>query len=103
MTTYDKDFIARMKDLAVLGLWPSQIAERLGLQGTERARFLEDITDYEHPLCREYHNSRGNYEDDLDAALQTRCMSGDPKALKIAYELRQQDRVNKLTQELFGI
>ena len=73
---YEKEFIARVKDLAVLGLYPSQIAERLELVG--------DM-------------------DDLDAALNTSAFTGDPKALRLNYELNRQNRLDLLKQKLFGI
>lgn len=103
ITTYDKDFIDRVKDLAILGLYPPQIAERLGLVGIERAIFLKNMVDPDHPLCKEYWKTREHREEDLDAALQTACMSGDPKALKLAYELKLQSRVDALKKELFGL
>lgn len=103
MTTYDKDFIAKVKDLAVLGLFPPQIAERLGLVGEDRRTFLHNITDYEHPLCKEYWKSRQNQEEDLEAALQTAAMNGDPKALALAYEVKERRQYDKLAHELFGI
>lgn len=103
ITTYDQDFIARVKDLAILGLYPPQIAERLGMVGIERAVFLKNITDPDHPLCKEYWKTREHREEDLDAALQTACMSGDPKALTLAYELNEQKRIDKLKSELFGL
>lgn len=103
IVTYEKDFIDRVKDLAILGLYPPQIAERLGIVGVERALFLKNITDPDHPLCKEYWKTREHREEDLDAALQTACMTGDPKALTLAYELKQQQRINKLKAELFGL
>lgn len=103
MTTYDKAFIARVNDLAILGLYPPQIAERLGLIGSERALFLKHISDPDHPLCKEYWKTREHREEDLDAALQTACMTGDAKALSLAYEMNGQRRVDLLKKELFGL
>lgn len=103
IVTYEKDFIDRVKDLAILGLYPPQIAERLGIVGVERALFLKNITDPDHPLCKEYWKTREHREEDLDAALQTACMTGDPKALTLAYGLKQQQRIDKLKAELFGL
>ena len=48
--TYDEEFVARVKDFAVIGLYPSQIAERLGLEGKDRQEFLKDICSKKHPL-----------------------------------------------------
>lgn len=100
---YEKEFIARVKDLAVLGLYPSQIAERLELVGEFRRRFLEDIVNIEHPLHKEYVYSRQHHMDDLDAALNTSAFTGDPKALRLNYELNRQNRLDLLKQKLFGI
>ena len=87
MTTYDDNFVARMKDFAVLGLHPPQIAERMGLIGETRCAFLQHITDPEHPLAKEYWKVREHHSDDLSAALTTAAMTGDPKALKLAYDV----------------
>jgi len=103
ITTYPSDFIARVKDFAILGLYPPQIAERMQLCGVERALFLKNITDPDHPLSKEYWKAREHREEDLDAALQTACMTGDPKALTLAYELNEQKRIDKLKSELFGL
>lgn len=48
--TYDEEFVARVKDLAVIGLYPVQIAERMNLVGRERLEFLMDICSKKHPL-----------------------------------------------------
>lgn len=103
MTTYDENFVARMKDFAVLGLHPPQIAERMGLSGEERRAFLRHITDYEHPLSKEYWKARESHSEDLSAALATSAMSGDPKALKLAYEVEKQREIDALRVELFGV
>ena len=103
MITYDENFISRMKDFAVLGLYPPQIAERMGLAGEERKTFLQHITGFEHPLSKEYWKARDNHSDDLSAALTTSAMSGDPKALKLAYEVEKQREIDALRVELFGI
>lgn len=103
MTTYDDNFIARMKDWAVLGLYPPQIAERMGLVGEFRHRFLAHIQDPEHPLAKEYWKARDNHSDDLAAALTSSAMAGDPKALKLAYEVEKQREIDALRHELFGL
>lgn len=103
MTGYLPEFISKMKDYAVLGLYPEQIAERMNLIGEERRKFLRDITDIEHPLCKEYWKSRSNHEEDLAAALSSAALSGDPKALDLAYELEHVKKVESLKKELFGI
>lgn len=103
MTIYSEDFIARMKDLAVIGLSPAQIAERMGLEGLERSNFLNSITKDDHPLHKEYFQSYRHYQEDMDAALSMSALSGDPKALRLAYELNRQNTVDDLKKELFGI
>lgn len=103
MTTYDDNFIAQMKDFAVLGLFPPQIATRMGLKGKIRRRFLANISDYEHPLAKEYWKARDTHSEDLSAALATSAIAGDPKALKLAYEVEKQREIDALRLELFGI
>lgn len=103
MTTYDDNFIAQMKDYAVLGLYPPQIAERMGLKGEIRRRFLVNISDYEHPLAKEYWKARERHSEDLSAALATAAMTGDPKALTLAYQVEKQREIDALRLELFGI
>lgn len=100
---YTEEFVVSMKDLAVIGLSPSQIAERLGLDGVERRRFIRDASDAEHPLGKEYLISSSHYRDDIDAALNMAATKGDAKALRLEYELRHQDRVDELKRKLFGI
>lgn len=103
ITVYTKDFIARMKDLAVIGLSPAQIAERMGLEGIDRSSFLHNITQEDHPLHKEYFLASRHYHEDMDAALSTSALFGDPKALRLAYELNHQNKVDDLKKELFGI
>ena len=103
MTTYDDNFVARMKDFAVLGLLPIQIAERMGLVGEFRRTFLMHISDPMHPLAKEYWKTHEMAVEDLDASLTTSAMSGDPKALKLAYEVKKPREIDALRQELFGI
>lgn len=103
MREYSDEFIDKMKDYAVLGLYPVQIAERMGLVGVERRRFIEDICDVKHPLYAEYATTKAHNREDMDAALNTSALCGDAKALRLAYELNQQDRVDQLKNDLFGI
>lgn len=101
--TYDEAFIARCKDLAVLGLQPSQIAERLGLTGIDRTNFLFDCTNKLHPLHQLVFEAYQHSEDDLDAALTTMAVSGDTDALKLAYQVNETNKFNELKKKLFGI
>ncbi len=103
ITGYTEEFISKMKDFAVIGLSPSQIAERMGLEGMERQRFFEHVTTDGHPLCREYRLAAMHHVEDIDAALNTAAITGDPKALRLEYELRRQDKIDSVKKELFGI
>lgn len=100
---YTEDIVAKMKDFAVIGLSPAQIAERLELEGIERRRFIRDVSDEEHPLGKEYLKSASHHKDDIDAALNMAATKGDAKALRLEYELRHQDRVDDLKKKLFDI
>jgi len=100
---YDEAFIARCKDLAVLGLRPPQIAERLGIIGKERENFLFDCTQNLHPLHILLNIAYNHGEDDLDAALTTMAVSGDVGALELALKKRNEDKYLELRGELFGI
>lgn len=103
ITGYTEDFVARMKDLAVIGLVPSQIAERMQLEGPDRRKFIEDVLNEKHPLCKEYRLAARHHEEDIDAALNTASIAGDPKALRLEYELRRQDKLDSIKKKLFGI
>lgn len=101
--TYDEQFVARMKDFAVLGLGPEQIAERMELAGDERRDFLFAITQDNHPIRIAYLEARQHHEDDLDAALETVALSGDASALDLAFRVRKERRYEQVLNELFGI
>lgn len=100
---YTEEFVSRMKDYAVIGLSPAQIAERMGLSGEERQKFIRDTSDEEHPLGKEYFKSAINHLEDIDAALNMAAVRGDAKALRLEFELRHQDRVDELKRKLFDI
>lgn len=101
--TYDEEFVARVKDFAVIGLYPVQIAERLGLEGKDRQEFLKDICSKKHPLHEEYLMSRANREQDLDASLNEMAASGDVDALKLESYIRFHKEVDNLKMELFDV
>ncbi|MGM9763348.1 MAG: hypothetical protein ACI3ZQ_04950 [Candidatus Cryptobacteroides sp.] len=103
MIAYSDEFIQKIRDYAVLGLYPSQIAERMGLIGEARRKFLEDIHTENNPLHVAYSISFDSYKGDIDGALNSAALTGDSNALRIVYELNQQDRVDQLKQDLFGI
>lgn len=101
--SYDEAFVERCKDLAVLGLQPSQIAERLGLVGVQRRDFLLDCTNPVHPLHALIFEAWQHSEDDLHASLVTAACSGDPDALELAFKVKAQDKYDELKLKLFGI
>lgn len=100
---YTEDFVSRMKDFAVLGLSPAQVAERLELGGTDRTSFLKDVTNDDHPLSKEFRAAFRHYEENIDAALNTAAIKGDAKALRLNYELQKQDKIDEIKRKLFGI
>lgn len=101
--TYDEEFIARVKDLAVIGLYPVQIAERLNLMGRERLEFLMDICSKKHPLHKEYLISRSHREDDMEAALTEMAAAGDIDALELDAKLTWKRGVDNVKKELFDV
>lgn len=103
MRTYDKEFVARVKDFAVIGLYPVQIAERLGLVGKDRLEFLRDICSKQHPLHEEYLLSWANREQDLEASLNELAAAGDIDALKLESYIRFHKDVDNLKMELFDV
>lgn len=101
--TYDEEFVARVKDFAVIGLYPAQIAERLGLEGQDRQEFLRDICSKKHPLHEEYLISRAHREQDLDASLNELAAAGDVDALELEAHIRFKKDVDNLKMELFDV
>ena len=101
--TYDEEFVARVKDFAVIGLYPVQIAERLGLEGTDRQELLRDICSKKHPLHEEYLISRAHREQDLDASLNELAAAGDVDALELEAHIRFKKDVDNLKMELFDV
>lgn len=103
LRTYDEDFVQKAEDLAVLGLQPIQIAERLGMEGKEREDFLFACANPLHPLHRLLNLAYEHGEADIDAALTTMAVSGDVDALELAIKKREQDKYLQLRKKLFGI
>lgn len=93
----------KVKDWAVIGLVPSQIAERLGLEGEERRAFMKAISTNKHPLHEAYITARQHGIEDADTALITQADAGDTDALELLYKVRWQDNVNKVKKELFDL
>lgn len=101
-TYLTKEFIERCKDLAVLGLRPPQIAERMGLAGKDRSDFFEQVSNELtelHQLLRIAYDN-GGY--DLDAAIVTSALLGDSKSQEIALRKRREDAYLELRNDLFG-
>lgn len=101
--TYDEEFVAQVKDLAIMGLYPVQIAERMHLEGEERKNFLTDILSKKHPLHEEYLLSLANRIQDLNASLVEVALSGDVDALELIDEIARKKEVDNLKKELFGV
>ena len=100
---YTDEFIAQVRDLAVIGLLPVQIAERLKLEGSLRRDFLFDINSSGHPLYSAFYAAQSNYEDDVMGAIQNLAAGGDTKAQETWVELNFNRRVDRLKMDLFGI
>ena len=100
---YTDEFIQQVKDLAVIGLLPVQIAERLDLRGELRRDFLFDINSKHHPLHAAFLETEAHYEGDVLGAIQNLAAGGDTFAQATWAQLNRERQVNKLKSELFGI
>lgn len=100
---YTEEFIAQVKDYAVMGLHPRQIAERMNLEGQQRRDFLLDIASKAHPLREAFLISRAHSEEDPHATLITLADAGDTDALELLARVNQQRKVDNLKKELFNI
>ena len=100
---HTEEFTNQVKDWAVMGLVPRQIAERLGLEGEERRAFMVAIMTDKHPLHEAYITARQHGIEDADTALITLADAGDTDALELLYKVRWQDNVNKVKKELFDV
>ena len=69
---HTEEFTNQVKDWAVMGLVPRQIAERLGLEGEERHAFMIAIMTDKHPLHEAYITARQHGMEDADTALTPR-------------------------------
>lgn len=101
--TYDDDFVDKVRDLAVIGLYPVQIAERLGMTGRFRQRFLQDICDKKHRLYEVYRISKEHRESDIEASVNELASAGDIEALKLKSSIQYHNDVDNLKNELFGL
>lgn len=102
-TTYTPEFIERVKEYAVLGLYPIQIAEKLELTGSERVRFLFDINSKLHPLRSAYLIARAHWEEDKEAALTTLATAGDIDALELSAKVEWRKGIENIKNELFDL
>ena len=100
---YTEEFIAQVKDYAVMGLHPRQIAERMNLEGQQRRDFLLDIASKAHPLHEAFLISRAHSAEDPHATLITLADGGDTDALELLARVNQQRKVDNLKKELFNI
>lgn len=101
--TYDDEFVAAVKDYAVMGLHPRQIAERMNLTGLLRRDFLMDIASKCHPLHEAYLMSRAHGEEDPIATLVTIADAGDTSALELLSKINRQAAIDQLKKELFDV
>lgn len=100
---YSQEFIAQVKDYAVMGLHPRQIAERMNLEGAERRDFLLDIASKAHPLHEAWLLSRAHSDEDPLATLVTLADGGDTDALELLTKVNWQSKVDNLKKDLFDI
>lgn len=101
--TYDDEFVGTVKDYAVMGLHPRQIAERMKLTGMQRRDFLMDIVSKCHPLHEAYLLSRTHGEEDPRATLVTIADAGDTSALDLLSRIDRQASIDRLKKDLFDI
>jgi len=100
---HTEEFTNQVKDLAVMGLVPRQIAERLGLEGAERRDFMRAIMSDSHPLHDAYITARQHGIEDADTSLVALADSGNTDALELLYKVRFQNRVDAVKKELFDL
>lgn len=101
--TYDDDFIDKVRDLAIIGLYPVQIAERLGMTGRFRQRFLQDICNKKHRLYEVYRISKEHREYDIEASVNELASAGDVEAIKLQSSIRYHNELDALKNELFDV
>lgn len=103
LSEHTEEFTNQVKDLAVIGLQPRQIAERLGLEGEERMEFLLAIMSPNHPLHEAYLLARQHGEMDPHAALIAVADGGDTDALELLFKTNWQNKVDSVKKDLFDL
>lgn len=100
---YDEDFLARVKEFAVMGLNPIQIAERMELQGKGRRDFLCHICTMDHPLHKAFFEAGGHYREDIIAALNMAALTGDIDALELNFRVKKERDIEQAKADLFDL
>lgn len=103
ISEHTEEFTNQVKDLAVMGLTPRQIAERLGLEGEERQEFLMAVTNPNHPLHEAYKLSKEHAEADPYNTLATLADGGDTDALELLAKVNLQRRLDNVKKDLFDL
>ena len=103
LSEHTEEFTNQVKDLAVMGLQPRQIAERLGLEGQERLEFLLAVMNPTHPLHKAYLTARQHSEEDPHNALVAMADGGDTDALELLFKSNWQGKVDSVKKELFDL
>lgn len=81
----------------------TSVASALGLEGTERSCFINQINNPKTEVSKAYYGGLQEAEGDINAALQNRSLTGDVDAARLIYERNQQAEVDEMKKELFGI
>lgn len=100
---YTDEFVQKVRDLAVIQLTPSQIAERLGLVGSDRRNFLIDINMKLHPLHAAYWTAMKDGLVDIEDTLNYVAVSGETEAIELTLRLRRDTEIQELKKELFNV
>lgn len=100
---YTDEFIQTVRDLAVIQLTPSQIAERLGLVGPARRNFLVDINQKLHPLHAAYWTAMKDGLADITDALHNAAVYGETDAIELALKVRKDTETEELKKALFNV
>lgn len=100
---YTEEFLLKVKDLAVIQLTPSQIAERLGLVGSDRRNFLIDINQKLHPLYAVYWTALKDGLADITDALHNAAVYGETDAIELALKIRKDTETEELKKALFNV
>lgn len=101
--TYTDDIIQKVRDFAVIQLTPSQIAQRLGLVGSDRRNFLIDINQKLHPLYVAYWTALKDGMADIEGALHNSAICGEPDAIELALRVRKETEIEELKRNLFNL